>query len=297
MKKLALALLCVAATVASSPAANIAFVSFHGADDAPSANAATAGFTQAPDVGYTQLLTANGHTVTRFLSKDLPTAADATAYNGFDLVIISRSTPSGHYQQNEEAAFWNTMITKPVINLGAYGIRNSRLGWLTGGTIPDTATDISLTVANSSHPIFAGVTLGAGNVTASPFAGIASFNATTQRGISTVIEPPSNGNVLATVADAADPAFGGAIIAEWSAGAVMANATASVLAGPRLMFLTGSREASGLTSEGAGIYDLTPIGQTMFLNAVTYMAVVPEPSTYALLGLGALALLMRWRKS
>ncbi|MCI0364019.1 MAG: hypothetical protein L0219_09080, partial [Phycisphaerales bacterium] len=51
----------------------------------------------------------------------------------------------------------------------------------------------------------------------------------------------------------------------------MSTATADVLAGPRLVFLTGSRESAGLTAEGSGIYDLTDDGAQMFLNAVTYM--------------------------
>ena len=49
-----------------------------------------------------------------------------------------------------------------------------------------------------------------------------------------------------------------------------------------MLFLTGSREWNGLTSEGAGIFDLTPDGAKMFLNAVNYMAGVqggqPQPT-------------------
>jgi hypothetical protein len=39
-----------------------------------------------------------------------------------------------------------------------------------------------------------------------------------------------------------------------------------------LVFLTGSREANGSTSQISGIYDLTEDGATLFLNAVKYMA-------------------------
>lgn len=299
MKKIALAFLGVVATVASSPAANIAFVSFHGGDNAPSANAATAGFTQAPDVGYTQLLAANGHTVTRFLSKDSPTAADATIYNGYDLVIVSRSTASGHYQQADESLFWNTTITKPVIHLGGYALRASRLGFTTGETIPDTTSPIQLEARVPNHPIFAGISLNAGNIMVNSFAGITSFNSVTQRGISVNSSPLEAGGVLiarigvGTIDNEANRGTG-MIIGEWAAGAVI-NGGVETLGGNRLVFFTGSREM-GITSEGAGIFDLSADGSTMFLNAVNYI-VVPEPSTYALLGLGALALLMRWRKS
>ena len=74
----------------------------------------------------------------------------------------------------------------------------------------------------------------------------------------------------------------------------MGTTPADILGGHRLVFLTGSREHASLTSEGAGVYDLTPDGAQMFLNAVNYM--VPEPSLAALAGLGTLALLLRRRR-
>lgn len=295
MKKIGLVLLCALA-VNSAHAKSIAYVSFHSAENTPSANAAAAGFTQAPDAGYTALLTANGHAVTRFVTRDSPTAADATFLNGFDLVIIGRSVPSGHYQQADEASFWHTSITKPLISMGGYANRNSRMGFNSGATIPDTTNNIALSVLTPSHPIFAGVALTGANLMVNSFAGIASFTNNPQQGISVVTSPAAaGGTVLATVGTATDPTFGGMVIGEWQAGAVMADATARVLAGHRLVFLSGSRER-GITSEGAGIFDLAGDGQAMFLNAVNYMT-VPEPSTYVLLGIGALALLMRLRKS
>jgi hypothetical protein len=67
-----------------------------------------------------------------------------------------------------------------------------------------------------------------------------------------------------------------------------------VLAGPRMAFLTGSREADGVSSQTAGIYDLTADGGQMLLNAVNYMA-VPEPSAAVLIVLGIVGLVMRRR--
>ena len=64
------------------------------------------------------------------------------------------------------------------------------------------------------------------------------------------------------------------MIAEWSAGATMEHAGGAgtdILAGNRLVFLTGSREPSGVTSHTAGLYDLFPDGEQMLLNAVDYM--------------------------
>lgn len=282
MKRLTVSLLTGVLSAASLNAANIAWVSFHPGDASPSANAATAGFTMAPDIGYTDLLAAHGHTVTRVVTSATP---DAATLNSFDLVIIGRSVPSANYQ-NAGATAWNS-ITAPAIVMGGYVMRNSRMGYTTGGTIPDTTADISLTASDRNHPIFAGVPLDESGTMINSFAGIVSFNSITQRGVSVNTDPVAGGGtVLASISAAGSPA-GGLIIGEWPAGATMGNATADILGGRRLVFLSGSRENS-ITSEGSGIYDLSGDGARMFANAVNYMA-VPEPSTISLGLLGLLA--------
>jgi len=290
MKPPIISVLGVLALVVSCQAAEIGWVSFHAGDDIPSANAAAAGFNSAPDVGYTQLLQANGHNVTRIITSASP---DPSVLNLFDLVIVSRSVPSSHYQ-GAGATAWNS-ITAPIIVMGGYVMRSSRMGYTTGTTIPDTAGTIGLEVLAPSHPVFDGISLDGDNAVGA-YAGIVDFLGTPQRGISVNTDPVAGGGtILATVATTGDPAFGGTIIGEWMTGAVMANGSADTLAGHRLAFLSGSREASGLTSEGAGIYDLTPAGAQMFLNAVDYMA-VPEPGAMAFLVPGLLVLVVRSRR-
>ncbi|HKS38677.1 MAG TPA: Ig-like domain-containing protein [Verrucomicrobiae bacterium] len=260
--------------------ARIAWISFHSASNAPSGAAVTAGFTNAPDVAYTDLLTANGHQVTRIVSSGTP---DAPLLNAFDLIVISRSVGSGDYQDPPETAAWNGM-TAPTMILGGYLLRNNRLGFTTGATIPDTDGPIRLTASVPSHPIFAGIPFDAGNTMSNIFATsgtngtIRGPNGVAQRGISVNTDAlAGGGTILATVA-AGDPnAAGGMIIGEWQAGAIMGNGAADVLAGHRLVFLTGTRE-QGITSEGAGIYDLSADGALLFLNAVNYMAGT-EPGT------------------
>jgi len=273
-------LLCGWLALTSSEAANIAWISFHAADNVPSANALAAGFTNAPDVGYTQLLTNNGHTVTRIVSLDNATLI-AAVLNAFDLVIISRSVPSGHYQSDAETAFWHS-ITAPTIILGGYVIRggtasgNVRLGYMATDTIPDTASSVRLRARVPSHPIFAGVSFDSSGVMVNTYANIVSYTNTPQRGISVVTGATAgNGTALATVAPGDPNTVGGMIIGEWLAGAAM-NTTANggpndMLAGHRLVLLTGSREHNGLNSEGSGIYDLTADGARLLLNAVNYM--------------------------
>ncbi len=283
----------VAGLAARLEAANIAWISFHTNADVASTNAMNAvpPHSVAPDKAYTDLLMANGHTVTRFLTADAPNTA---TLNAFDLVIIGRSVNSGNYELDIETAAWNG-ITAPMMVTGGYVLRNSRLGFTTGTTIPDTTGPVRLTVNNPGHPIFAGISLDAGNTTANNYADIVTFSGAVQRGISVNTNPiATGGTVLATVAAGVDPAAGGMIIGEWPAGATMATSPADTLGGHRLVFLTGSREADGTSSETAGLFDLTPDGATMFLNAVNYMA-IPEPSTWLLTVVGAL-LVCVWRK-
>lgn len=248
--------------------ARIAWVSFHRADATPSAAAAAAGFTKAPDVAYTDLLKENGHDVTRVLTSGTP---DAALLNAFDLIIISRSVGSGDYQDPPETVAWNG-ITAPTMILGGYVLRSSRLGFVTGTTIPDTTGPVKLTVNNRTHAIFSGITLDAAGLMVNPYADVVTFNSGVQRGISVNTDPVAGtGAVLANIGTDSDPAFGGTVIAEWPAGATLGNAAADTLGGHRLVFLTGSREQV-ITAEGAGIFDLNADGSKLFLNAVNYMA-------------------------
>lgn len=267
-------------------AAEIIWVSFH-ASDAASANAAAAGLVDAPDKPYTDLLSANGHTVTRFLSKNDPDSADLATMNSADLIIIGRSVPSNNYQEATETAFWNTQVTTPVISMGSYPLRSSRLTWYTGTTIPDTVGTLTLLAVDPSHPVFNGISLDGSNNMVSGFAEIVTeplLPTPLQRGVSVVTDPLAGGTVIASSTESATA--GGAIIAEWSTGAVVNNG--QVLSGPRMVFLSGSRE-NGASSETAGLYDLTADGATMFLNAVSYLA-IPEPSAGLLLAFGLMVL-------
>jgi parallel beta-helix repeat protein len=265
------------AAVSSAQAATIVWVSFHGADDAPSDGASGAGFTEAPDKGYTDLLTANGYDVTRYITTATP---DPAFLNGADLVIISRSAASNHYQ-NASATAWNT-ISAPMIILNGYTLRYNRMGYTTGNTIPDITGNITLTVNDPTHPIFAGIPLTDGTMI-NPYAGLATYptDGTTAAGISINTDPVNNGTVLATISAAGNGPVGGMVIAEWQAGATLTHAGGAgtdTLAGHRLVFLTGSRESGGKNSQTAGMCDLYVDGAQMFLNAVGYMLSPPAPS-------------------
>jgi hypothetical protein len=267
------ALIAAFGSLVNSQAApqNIAFVSFHSADDNPTTDARNVGFTLAPDVEYTRLLRAAGHNVTRYVTTGAP---DVAKLNTNDLIIISRSVPSGDYELPEETALWNG-ITKPVLILGGYILRNNRLGFTIGGTMVDTDGPINLSTTVPNHPIFTGVSLDGNGVMVNPFTvGRITYNGTLQEGVSVNTDPIVAGEVIATVSNDTDATFGGTIIAELPAGTVMGNATPDTLGGKRLIFLTGSREA-GITSQAAGIWDLTTDGARMYLNAVHYLTGQP----------------------
>lgn len=288
IRHLAWLVACPALTLS---AANIAFVSFHPADDQPDGSAANAGFTNAPDAGYTRLLRANGHNVTRLVTID---SADANpdfiaALETNDLIIISRSVPSGHYQQANETAFWNG-LTKPVMILGGYIIRGgtgggSRLGLTTGETMVDTtSSNVYLRAVIPSHPIFQGIALDPNGVMVNPYARrMTHTNATSgatalQNGISVNNNPLiAGGAQIAVVGTTGDPANNGTIIAEFAQGLTSGNGRSEVLGAKRLVFLTGSREAGGVPANGAGIYDLLPEGERLFLNAVNYLLAGAPP--------------------
>jgi hypothetical protein len=201
---------------------------------------------------------------------------------------VSRSNPSTDFQTTAETALWSS-ITKPTIHLGGYAIRggttfpdgNSRLGYTTGSTIPDAQNPIHLTINQPSNPIFTGVRRDANNVMIDAYSSrvtspVAPFGL--QNGISVNTNAlPAGATLLASLPSitTATPAGQvGMFIAEYPQGTVLSSEGMDNQAGRRLVFLTGSRE-SGITSQAAGIYDLSAIGANMFLNAVNYVTNQP----------------------
>ena len=259
---------------------DIIFVSFHEGDDMPSAAAAAAGFTEAPDIGYTNLLNADGYNVTRYLTTGTP---DPNILNAADLVIISRSVGSTGYQ-NDGATAWNS-ITAPMIIMQGWALRNSRMGYTTGSTMIDITGDVKLAVSDPTHPIFRGIAL-TNDTMDNAFAGIVTYPTDPNLaalGLSINYDPVNSyGTVLASISDASEDTgpVGGMVIGEWYTGAKLTHsggAGTDALGGHRMVFLTGSRESGGITAETAGMYDLLPDGAQILLNAVAYMVTPPVP--------------------
>jgi hypothetical protein len=220
----------------------------------------------APDRGFTDLLKGAGHDVTRWFSRNDPTASDVATLNAADLIIISRSVSNRHFEDEDQ--LWNTKNTTPVLNMSGFTIRSNRLGWMRGKQMIGSIGPVALRRLVEEHPIFDGSVWedGSGNELLEPHAALL----TGERGISFNVERPKNGSLLATVANAESGVQTALGPVEYAAGAIVDGA--SVLAGHRMIFLAGSREADGASSSTVGRYDLTSHGAQLLLNCVIYLA-------------------------
>jgi hypothetical protein len=255
-------------------AASVAWISMHPTDD-PVAQASAQGYTQATDIGYVDLLRGAGHSVTRVPTQS-PTQAYIDNLNTFDLVIVSRQVGSGDYQDPPEQTFWHS-VSKPMMLMSGYILRGgggggSRLQLMAGETIPDASATqpTTLTATLPSHPIFQGITLdGSNNMTFATYP-ISTPNGAAMRGISAVTGATNGGGqILATVAAGSPSAAGNMLIGHWPTGSILGPNT---LAAPRMAFLSGTREpATPADIPLAGVKDLTPAGDQLFLNSVCFM--------------------------
>lgn len=176
----------------------------------------------------------------------------------FDLIIISRSTASGDYN---DPFGWNS-VAKPLISLNPYFSRSSRWQWfnstdlLGGGRIAPP----QFNAKKPDHPIFYGVELDENN-------NVDIFDSSVGSGQVTLpaVFDAGNGQILATTADS-----GTASIVYWPADTQFHNETDQFAAASRLLFSAGTSNDT-FTGEPSGEYNLTSSGKTMFKNAVMLM--------------------------
>ncbi len=206
----------------------------------------------AADQQWVDLLEANGYTVDlSFRNAEARTLDQAKidALNAADLIIVSRDTNSGDYDDGNEITQWNS-LTRPLLLQIVHLVRSNRWKWL-DTTNTDTGQP-AMEVVDPGHPVFSGVTLGAGNQVAVIQGGNCSLGNVTD---------PGNGTVLAKRAD-----NGGIWIEEWQAGVEFYPGSGQTPAGQRMYFGGGGTEN---VSDGA--YNYTADGGKMFINAVRYL--------------------------
>ncbi|TET84182.1 MAG: hypothetical protein E3J37_04165, partial [Anaerolineales bacterium] len=212
------------------------------------------------DIGWVELLEAQGHTVDYTMGDAVGNGywrtlddAKIAALNAADLIIVSRCSDSGNYDDGDEVAQWNS-VTTPIMLQAMHIVRSSRWRWLDTTTLPNLS-DAVVEIVAPDDPIFAGVEspvqVGDGLVGPTTYADI------TDVGV-------GNGTLLAKMADA-DVAW----IAIWEAGVEFYPGSGEIAGGPRMVFAAGTQDEAGVT--GRGEYNLTPEGEAIFLNAVNKM--------------------------
>ena len=235
------------------------------------------------DKGFVDLLTSAGYNVTRVDTPTTLAPADIDLLNAADLVIVGRANASAQFQA-ASGDLWNLQVTSPVIAMSGYVVRDNRMRWVTGNDLPDSGPT-PLKAASPGHPVFQGIALNPDGTTTED------YNLQIDRGTSTNTNLPVGGTVIAWNPSLDNNGVMGVAIAEWPAGTTVGGGM--VLAGDRMLFNAGSREPDGAAVTSAGVLDLTPMGQQLFLNAVNYA--VPEPSS-ALLGMAGMLVLVALRR-
>ena len=202
---------------------------------------------------WVDLLEAQGYTVDfqRGNWEELDDSKIA-ALNAADLIIVSRCSNSGSYDDGDEVTQWSS-VTTPMINSSTHLIRSSRWRWLDTTTLPNLS-DAVVDILAADHHIFAGVTSPVQVIDGT--VGPTTFPDITGVGV-------GNGTLLAKVAD--DEV---AWIVEWEAGVEFYPGSGQIAGGSRMFFAAGTQEGGGV---GRGEYNLTPEGEKLFLNAVRYM--------------------------
>ncbi len=174
--------------------------------------------------------------------------------NAADLVIIARDPASSTYDDDDEPLEWNS-VTTPMIMQSAHISRAfPKWGWF-NTTATTYSTERNAVVINAGHPIFEGVDIDPDTQMVEVLSNgwNVDWPDTTDVG---------NGALLATRPD------GVVWIAEWEARQEYFEDSGQFAGGHRMFFASGSGSKNSI---GDGTYNLTADGQTMFLNAVSYM--------------------------
>ncbi len=179
------------------------------------------------------------------------------ALNSADLVIISRATNSGNYDEEGEADQWNS-ITAPMLSTNVYLARSSRWLWMDTTAYIREVGSPPLEAVDAEHAVFFGVPLDENNQ-------VVAYDDTIGSGDTTFMNflDVGNGSLIATVAGEEWTA-----IAEWDEGVEYYDGADQFAGGRRLLFSSGTQEVDA-TPQGA--LNLTADGRKMFLNAVRYM--------------------------
>jgi hypothetical protein len=189
------------------------------------------------DLEWVDILEAEGYAVDNSESYVELDDAKIAALNAADLIIVSRNSNSGDYDDGDEPVQWNA-ITTPIILSSTHIVRSSRWKWVDSTSI--------LNLAPAVMELADGTAVAAMDEAV----GRSSF-------IDAVV---GNGTVLAT-------GDGLPWIFEFEAGVEYYDGAGQFAGGPRMFFTAGTQEADGII--GRGEMNLTPEGLAIFLDAVS----------------------------
>lgn len=222
---------------------------------------------------FASYLTGLGHTVHtsapeqyRSGNEGAAGAAQFVADNMVDLVIVSRVTNSGDYNQTA----WND-IDAPLLLMGPHLSRSSRWKWLETTNVTQTAVE-TLNILAPGDPFVSGL----GDAYSTSDATV-SYNGIADGG---------NGTVIATAGD------GSIMLAKWDAGTEFYDGSGQSAAAMRV--LLGGIPYHETHNDVEQTFDhFTENGKAIIGQVVNTM--IPEPATIALLGFGGLSLLRKKR--
>jgi hypothetical protein len=212
------------------------------------------------DQGLVDWLVAEGHTVDVQRDKWVTfERTTASTLNRADLIILSRTTSSGNYDDDNEPTQWNSIKT-PMILMSAYPVRSSHWKWVDSTSVIGEGGAPILEAVDLEHPIFTNVPLDENNQVQIVDPAIGSGH------ISFVDAAAVGNGILIAQTEPNDLPW----IVEWDAGVEFYDGAGQVPAGKRLMFFAGTQEIEGtLTPYGA--WNFTAEGEILFRNAISYM--------------------------
>jgi hypothetical protein len=211
------------------------------------------------DQPFIDMLVSHGYQVQveRETMKGNPLTAEQLAVlESADLIIVSRATSSGDYI---DPAGWNS-ISKPLILNNVYLARQGRWFWANTDNLEGSGDSGSpvFSADEPTHPIFTGVTIDADG-------SVAVLDTTVGTGNTSLISclDFGDGQLIASSMRTLSET-----IVYWETGASFTSGSTYPAGGSRMLFTCQTREGGTF---GVGMYNLTPQGEKMYLNAVAFM--------------------------
>jgi hypothetical protein len=233
------------------------------------------------DAPLTALLTGFGHSVIQ--DGNFAGGPPSAAYlgganpsgNPVDLILVSRKTNSGNYDDGTEPQDWNA-LTLPILLMNPYITRTSRWGWINSTSIVNAAPSPAGydPYPDPTHPFIDGLL-------SDPWAA----GTATDYINSTAI--PASATLVATMTFGTDVS---ASIVDIPAGTVSFGGKGTI-DGRRVLFQLHDY------SDNAEVFHLSPNGELILDQILDDMIpLIPEPASLGLLGVGTAVLLRRRRR-